>query len=316
VPHCEVSIRLATLADVPFMDGLQKQHGKALGYFPTKQFEGYVAMGGVLIAEEPSPLPSPGVPGEGVKAIGYCLSRDRYLKRDELGVFYQLCVEPGVQRKLVGAALVREVFARSAYGCKLYCCWCAQDLDANYFWESMGFIPVAFRAGSAKKRRVQIFWQRRIVEGDCVTPFWFPSQTNQGAMREDRVVLPIPPGVGWRDIDVAWAPRPCLPPAKQITGEAPVPPKTPKPPTAPSAPIRGLHFAPPPAAKAAKEKVKREKRPKVKIDPQVAAKAREFRDRYLERYNSGMVLPQAKYAVARELTGPASQPPQFLLPAA
>src|SRR5688500_16659384 len=125
VPRVSLSIRAATRADVPFMDRLQKQHGKALGYFPTKQFEGYVDSGGVLIAEEPSPLPSPGVPGEGVKAIGYCISRDRYLKRDELGVVYQLCVAPGAQRKLVGAALVREVFARSAYGCKLYCCWCA-----------------------------------------------------------------------------------------------------------------------------------------------------------------------------------------------
>ena len=34
------------------MDGLQKKYGKALGYFPTKQFEGYVAMGAVLVAEE------------------------------------------------------------------------------------------------------------------------------------------------------------------------------------------------------------------------------------------------------------------------
>ena len=34
------------------------------------------------------------------------------LKRDELGVVYQLCVAPGVQRKLVGAALVKAAFER------------------------------------------------------------------------------------------------------------------------------------------------------------------------------------------------------------
>src|SRR6186997_2767375 len=94
LPGCEIAIRPATLADVPFMDGLQKKYGKALGYFPTKQFEGYVETGGVLVAEE------------GARAIGYCISRDRYLKRDELGVIYQLCVEAGAQRKLVGAMLV------------------------------------------------------------------------------------------------------------------------------------------------------------------------------------------------------------------
>src|SRR5918993_641564 len=139
VPRCDVAIRPATIADVPFMDALQKKHSKQLGYFPTKQFEGYVAMGGVLVAECAG------------AAVGYCISKDRYLKRDELGVIFQLCVAPGEQRKLVGASLLKSVFERSAYGCKLYCCWCAQDLDANYFWESMGFVPVAFRAGSEKK---------------------------------------------------------------------------------------------------------------------------------------------------------------------
>jgi GNAT superfamily N-acetyltransferase len=86
--------------------------------------------------------------------LGYCASRDRYLKRDELGVIYQLCVAPGVQRKLVGASLIKAVFERSAYGCRLYCCWCAQDLAANYFWESLGFVPIAFRAGRWRWRTV------------------------------------------------------------------------------------------------------------------------------------------------------------------
>ncbi len=199
------------------MDALQKKYGKALGYFPTKQFEEYVQTGGVLIAEsrtEDSGLGSPDlrVPGESggafptqssvlsTQSLGYVISRDRYLKRDELGVVFQLCVAPGVQRKLVGAALVREVFERSAYGCRLYCCWCAQDLDANYFWESLGFVPIAFRAGSDKKRRVHIFWQKRICDGDTTTPYWYPFQTSSGAIRADRLVFPIPPGVHWKDV--------------------------------------------------------------------------------------------------------------------
>src|SRR5690242_7534495 len=31
-----LSFRLATLADLPALDALQKKHSKALGYFPTK----------------------------------------------------------------------------------------------------------------------------------------------------------------------------------------------------------------------------------------------------------------------------------------
>ncbi len=234
VARTPVSIRPATLDDIPFMDGLQKKYGKALGYFPTKQFEEYVQTGGVLIAEgdgvnrltsRSSGNPqdcglsedSPSVTQSSVlstQSLGYVISRDRYLKRDELGVVFQLCVAPGVQRKLVGAALVREVFERSAYGCRLYCCWCAQDLDANYFWESLGFLPVAFRAGSAKRRsargqkgRVHIFWQKRIGAGDEVTPYWYPFQTSSGAIREDRLVFPIPPGVHWKEVQAVSVPR-------------------------------------------------------------------------------------------------------------
>jgi ribosomal protein S18 acetylase RimI-like enzyme len=197
----EVSIRVATMADLPFLDALQKQFGRALGYFPTKQFEGYIEMGAVLVARAPGECM-----GETPMPLGYVISRDRYLKRDELGVIYQLCVAPGHQRGLIGATLLKEVFARSAYGCKLYCCWCAQDLSANHFWESMGFVPIAFRAGSTGKRRVHIFWQRRINDGDTAAPYWYPSMTNQGAIREDRLVFPIPPGTHWSEFQAIALP--------------------------------------------------------------------------------------------------------------
>src|SRR4030095_2802680 len=88
------------------------------------------------------------------------------------------------------------------YGCKLYGCACAQDLPANHFWESLGFVPIAFRAGSTGKKRVHIFWQRRIDADmeEKATSYWYLFQTNAGAIREDRIVFPIPPGVHWRDI--------------------------------------------------------------------------------------------------------------------
>ena len=41
-PRVPIAIRVATMEDLPFMDALQKKHSKALGYFPRKQFEGYV----------------------------------------------------------------------------------------------------------------------------------------------------------------------------------------------------------------------------------------------------------------------------------
>ena len=75
-----------------------------------------------------------------------------YENSPDVGIVYQMNVLPTAQRKLVGAMLLKAVFDRAAYGCKLFCCWCAQDLDANYFWESLGFVPLAFRAGAGGKR--------------------------------------------------------------------------------------------------------------------------------------------------------------------
>ncbi len=129
--------------------------------------------------------------------MGYCIGNDQYFKRDDVGIIYQLNVLPGKQRGFIGASLLKAQFERSAWGCKLCCCWCAQDIAANHFWEAMGFVPLAFRAGSEKKSRMHIFWQKRIRAGDTTTPWWFPSKTAGGSIREDRIVLPIPPGTHW-----------------------------------------------------------------------------------------------------------------------
>ena len=51
VSPARCTVRVATTADLPFMDGLQKQHSKQLGYFPTQQFQSYIEGGNVLIAE-------------------------------------------------------------------------------------------------------------------------------------------------------------------------------------------------------------------------------------------------------------------------
>ena len=148
---------------------------------PTKTLEGKINAGHVLIAEgrtdglrtrglsvNASPRLSP--QRLSTQSLGYCIGNDRYFKRDDVGIIYQMNVVPDAQRKLVGAMLIKAMFERAAYGCKLYCCWCAQDIEANRFWESIGFVPLAFRTGSREKSRMHIFWQKRIREGDTTTP--------------------------------------------------------------------------------------------------------------------------------------------------
>src|SRR5688572_7891544 len=188
LPQINVSVRQATLADVSFVDHLQKLHNGQVGFMRTSWIEVKIAKGEVIVAVDPAGMP-----------LGYCMGVDRYFKRDDVGIIHQMNVAPGRQRAFIGATLLKAMFQRAAYGCRLFCCWCAQDLSANHFWEAMGFVPLAYRAGSEKKSRVHIFWQKRIREGDDQTPWWFPAKTDAGAMREDRLVLPIPPGKHWSE---------------------------------------------------------------------------------------------------------------------
>jgi GNAT superfamily N-acetyltransferase len=335
IARCAVAVRPALAGDYAFIDRLQAMHSKALGFMRKAALEGKIKLGEVFIAEE---IVDCGMLNVGKdnsqqstlnnqhsRPIGYCIFSNRYLKRDELGVVYQMNIAPEAQRKLVAATLLKAVFERAPYGCKLFCCWCAQDLDANHFWETLGFIPLAFRTGAVgKKTRTHIFWQRRIREGDVSTPYWFPSKTDGGMMREDRIVLPIPPGVHWKDPMPILIPevQKALPePGKELSGKGSraaggdLKPRKTKAQVQTRQPLRGLSFAP---VKAVVEKPKaaKPKREKVKADPKHVAAARELRDRYLEQFNSGLILPAGKYAVGRVLEANAMQVDAKRLPQA
>ncbi len=195
-----IELRPGTLRDLPWVDALQKQQSRELGFLQMKALEGKVQLGQVLVATVMD------------RPAGYLIASDRYMKRDELGLITQVNVEAKYRRSLVAARLVQGQFDRSAYGCRLYAAWCAQDLEANRFWEAMGFVAIAFRTGAYGKAegggpRVHLFWQKRIRPGDTVTSWWYPSKTEGGQMRADRIALPIPPGVHWSEVEAVRVPE-------------------------------------------------------------------------------------------------------------
>lgn len=310
IPRIPITIRPATIDDLPFIDALQKKNTKSVGFMQTKALEGKIRAGNILVAWASRPcagglsrecMGETPMAREDEDRVGYLIGHDQYFKRDDVGIIYQINVAPGRQRGFVGAALLKAQFERSAYGCKLYCCWCAQDIEANRFWEAMGFVPLAFRAGSEKKQRVHIFWSKRIREGDTTTPWWFPAETKGGSMMEDRLVFPIPPGTHWSDAKPIVLPRHTLnrhtvaKPKELEDGR-----KKTRSPVA-NAKIRrplsgGLTFGVPVV-----EKPKRAKREKIKNDPKFVAAARELRDRWMEKVNEdpSMLESNGKYNVAR-----------------
>jgi hypothetical protein len=246
------------------------------------------------------------------------IAADRYQKRDEIGYVTQINVSPEFRRSLVAASLLQAQFDRSAYGCKLYCCWCAQDLvSANEFWEAMGFVPIAFRTGSRTKgkkggARIHIFWQKRVRVEDAATPWWYPSQTGGGELREDRLVFPIPPGVSWRDVLPV-----VLPGSDEATErrsdegvKRPRAKKVLRPPVLKG----GLWFR----HQAVVEKVepaKDDANPvKAKIDPRLTKLARELRDRWTEQAAAGLILPAPAKHDVRRRNAPASLTDQTVAP--
>ena len=333
-PRVPVAVRVGTLDDLPFIDKLQKAHSKELGFLPTMALQGKVKLGQVLIAQV------------GGAPVGYLIAADRYFKRDEVGYVTQINVAAEYRRSLVAGALLQAQFDRSAWGCRLYCCWCAQDLKANEFWEAMGFVPIAFRTGSRTKGkngtpRMHVFWQKRIRSGDVTTPWWYPSQTGGGELREDRLVFPIPPGVGWRDVLPVVLPKNEDPAAVEAAQEKAklrrkkvVKTRIVMRPRGPRMP-GGLWFADDLIEweeeyeewvylNKAGEEVAKPKKPKdvaVPLDPRLTAMARDLRDRWADRPE--LILEAAAKYDLRRVAADAEPPtlsmeaaPKLTLPAA
>jgi hypothetical protein len=120
------------------------------------------------------------------------------------------------------------------------------------------------------------------------------------------LVLPIPPGLKWSDEMPVVLPRSkgILPvserkgrgqDARGTTGQK-IANHQPRHDLTASVPS----FAPKKPAEPAKQETKKPKRQTVKNDPKLVACARELRDRWLDRVNSGEELPQArgKYCIS------------------
>ncbi|NBC11110.1 MAG: hypothetical protein GVY24_05155 [Planctomycetes bacterium] len=360
LPGGAIRVRNARPDDLSFIDSLQKMHTKAVGWMPTGQLEGHIAKGHVLVAEgigerggghrlaqrdmEFQPKQGHQNSNESVESvvntrIGYCIGVDKYFKREDTGIIYQMNITPGRQRGLIGATLLQSMFDRWPYGVRLCCCWCAQDLAANRFWEAMGFVALAFRTGSKKRvsgGRIHIFWQKMIRAADQEAlargetsgglAWWYPSQTGAGAIKEDRIVLPIPPGSHWSEAK----PR-VLPPESGVAAlleEAAAQRKAEEAAAHKEARARRRQ------AKQAAQPVRRDehtcagglwfggaavnrqddqeaemprenKKKAAKNDPRLVAAARELRDRWMERVSAqpGLIQPggAAKYEIGRQI---------------
>lgn len=323
-----ISVRPAIATDITFIDQLQKMMGHELGFRYLAEYEKAIADGACIYVA----IDCNGVP------FGFIFGKDRYKSQDHVGIIYQLAVVPVKRRSQLASMLVAAFIAGSCRSMKLLCCWCGQDLPANKFWLGIGCVPLAFRTGSRRSQRIHIFWQMRTRSGDCSTPYWYPFETSGGAVRENRMVLPIPRSVHWSGNLPALIPGihsggtvPLLPNGLPSPSATPTPQRKalPGPPPTPqqrAAAFRQKHMKAPPAGHVAvmsssglkyfrtneqiaadnfeAPKVKREPRPR--NDPVHVRAARELQSAYLDAVAAAPPpVSEAKYDVRRSVPDPA-----------
>lgn len=153
-------VRAATLADLTYIDSLQRKNATALSFYPKTVFERESGAGRVVLnAAESEP-------------IGYCW----HGAPDDLFRVHQACIQFDVRGMLHGAEMMRwcEDLAR-AWGCRAVTLRCAADIEANGFWRALGYACEAIRPGGIRRSRDINCWTLRLTPELFAVPAVEPS---------------------------------------------------------------------------------------------------------------------------------------------
>jgi GNAT superfamily N-acetyltransferase len=313
-------IRPGELRDEPFVDHCQKLFKGHLGFLYQSTIARRIMRGDLLIAED-----------QAGNWAGLLLGTTSYDRNDAVSRIDQVAVVPALQRRNIGGALLAHWIDHLPRGVRLICCWCAQDLREGRFWEAQGFVPLAFRSGGQGGQRMHIFWERRCNIGDTSTQWWYPRETSGGQMSAARIVLPIPPGLDWREVElpkilpvgagsITLPAGPVSPAALRAAGELPGRPGSKPSPRALLSPgefqarqrAKAAHLQPRgpispaiagrqhEAPRASEIVVAAPKKERPKNLPEHIAAAREIRDRFLDSPLAAALVEQGKYCPARQ----------------
>lgn len=139
-----------------YVTDLARKHYEEIGFLPAPRLEEYRRSGQLWTADEN------GEPcGFLVWGNGWPVLR-----------VYQVCIQYDAQRRLHGAALIGKLINKAeAEGYDRISCWVADDIPANDFWQAMGFVKMAERAGGKKRGRKHnawVYWCKAPVQGQLL----------------------------------------------------------------------------------------------------------------------------------------------------
>ena len=143
-----MTLRTATPADLNFILDLQRKFHEAVGFLPGPHTLKQLSAGNVLLATDND------------DEAGFLLVQPRLASQPTTASIHQACVCLDARRQSLATQLVRTAAAAAiARGQTILQCSCATDLEANLFWQYLGFRPIATRAGGQKRGRTITLWR-------------------------------------------------------------------------------------------------------------------------------------------------------------
>jgi len=171
-------IRPATAADMLFIKSLQKRYTNQLGFLPTAALAEYIKSGRILLND---------VNGQ---EAGYVLWRPAAAGNYTGISIIQAAVCQDAQRLHVGRGMIDHL--RSTHTVGVLGCWCATDLEANSFWQALGFLPCASRLGGKRRARHLTLYRRSEMPGLDVQRLDLPARAGWKAKKLVGPFLPRP----------------------------------------------------------------------------------------------------------------------------
>lgn len=150
----DIDVQPAQLSDLTFIDDLQRKNAEELSFYPTCVFEREIDNQRIILAR---------VNGE---PAGYIY----HGALGPISKIHQACIHYDLRGQLYGAALVR--FFRSlaeAAGVMSITLRCGSDIDANGFWQAMGFVCQSVTPGGIRRMRDINEWRLDITQQLFVT---------------------------------------------------------------------------------------------------------------------------------------------------
>ena len=160
-----ITVHVATLDDINYIDHLQRKNAEELSFYPKAVFDREVQVGRILLAR---------LNGEPCGYLYHGAMRPRCK-------IYQACIQYDARGELYGAALVGWLLdmAKQAgvYSMHLRC---GSDIMANNFWHSVGFYCEGVHPGGIRRMRDINCWRYDLVD-DLFQNIMEPSSKAQDA---------------------------------------------------------------------------------------------------------------------------------------